>query len=615
MAYPDIIRKITKVNFTDKNDTGRIEYIVVHYFGGLATVENLAKYWQNTYAGASAHYGVGHDGTIIQMVEDADIAWHCGASSYKHPKCRNSNSIGIEMAVYKTNKNHLYASDTDWYYTLETVVNTVKLVQYLMKKYNVPADRVIRHYDVTGKICPAPYVHNNQKYNYADFRNRLGITDNSASTTTDKLYRVRYQWTGIANLKADGQLGAYSSLDNAKASCPQGYNVYDWNGKLVYSNPKTAVGLSAKSLLNLSEAEVIEKVGPLYTADQRKTGILASVSMAQFILESGYGKSELAQNANNCHGMKCTLSGNDWSGSTWDGTSKYSKSSPEQDKDGNTSYHVSDFRKYDCVEDSIADHSAYLLGAKNGSAKRYAGINTETNYKKACQIIKDGGYATDVKYVEKLCEIIERWNLTKFDVETKPTTTPTAPATKPATTPIVKSEVKVDGTLDIVYTGSDGIVVHNTPDFNSSSANNKYGPVGPKTNKGSRFTVVAEITLSDGSKMYKLKSGLYITASTKYVKFTKTKQTLKYGTGNYVTNDVMNIRSGPGTEYPIKKWNEMSAGSKKTNPKTATNRAYYKKGCVFTALEVRNFENEAWARNPSGWVCLEQDGEKFCTKK
>jgi flagellum-specific peptidoglycan hydrolase FlgJ len=46
----------------------------------------------------------------------------------------------------------------------------------------------------------------------------------------------------------------------------------------------------------------------------KKSGILASVSLAQFILESGYGKSELAQKANNCFGMKKSLSGNTWSG-------------------------------------------------------------------------------------------------------------------------------------------------------------------------------------------------------------------------------------------------------------------------------------------------------------
>ena len=64
----------------------------------------------------------------------------------------------------------------------------------------------------------------------------------------------------------------------------------------------------------MESAEVVTKVATLFTANQKQSGILASVSMAQFILESGYGKSELAQNANNCFGMKSSLSGNSWAG-------------------------------------------------------------------------------------------------------------------------------------------------------------------------------------------------------------------------------------------------------------------------------------------------------------
>ena len=147
----------------------------------------------------------------------------------------------------------------------------------------------------------------------------------------------------------------------------------------------------------------------------KTTGILASVTMAQFILESGYGKSELAQAANNVFGMKKSLSGNTWAGSAWDGKSIYTKKTQEQNANGSYVTITADFRKYPCVEDSIADHSAYLLGAMNGSKARYAGLKGCTDYKKAVQIIKDGGYATSLTYVEKLCSIIERWNLTQYD--------------------------------------------------------------------------------------------------------------------------------------------------------------------------------------------------------
>ena len=174
-------------------------------------------------------------------------------------------------------------------------------------------------------------------------------------------------------------------------------------------------GTQAAVLKDLSEADAIKKAGALFTADMKKSGILASVSLAQFILESGYGKSELAQNANNIFGMKCSLSGNSWSGSSWDGKSKYTKKTQEQNPDGSMVTITADFRKYPCIEKSIADHSAYLLGAKNGSKLRYEGLKGCTDYKKAVQIIKDGGYATSLTYVEKLISIIERWNLTQYD--------------------------------------------------------------------------------------------------------------------------------------------------------------------------------------------------------
>ena len=179
----------------------------------------------------------------------------------------------------------------------------------------------------------------------------------------------------------------------------------------------TKSGMQTTELKSLSEAAVIEKVGALFTADQKKTGILASVSLAQFILESGYGKEELAQNANNCFGMKCSLSGNTWTGSTWDGKSVYTKKTQEQKPDGTKYTVTADFRKYPCIEDSIEDHSAYLLGAKNGDKLRYDGLKNEKDYKKAVQIIKDGGYATDAEYVKKVCSIIEKWGLTRYDAE------------------------------------------------------------------------------------------------------------------------------------------------------------------------------------------------------
>lgn len=114
--------------------------------------------------------------------------------------------------------------------------------------------------------------------------------------------------------------------------------------------------------------------------------------------------------------MKCSLSGNTWK-SVWDGVSKYTKTTKEQKKNGEEYSVVADFRAYPDIQASINDHSLYLLGAMKGAAKRYEGLSGETDYRKAIQIIKNGGYATDVTYVEKICSIIERWELHKYDVK------------------------------------------------------------------------------------------------------------------------------------------------------------------------------------------------------
>lgn len=183
--------------------------------------------------------------------------------------------------------------------------------------------------------------------------------------------------------------------------------------------------MQATIFSNLSEKEAVPIIGKICHEDMLKSNILASVSAAQFILESGYGKTGLAQEANNCFGMKTDLSNNKWSGSTWDGVSYVTRETKEEYTPGVITTITATFRKYPCIEDSIADHSAYLLGAKNGDKLRYEGLQGEKDYRKAIQIIKDGGYATDSQYVDKICDIIQRWNLTEYDVVEESNAEPT----------------------------------------------------------------------------------------------------------------------------------------------------------------------------------------------
>ena len=143
-------------NYGSKRNTNTIKYIVIHYTGNDGdSDQNNAKYFQGKNRGASAHYFVDDD-SITQSVKDNYVAWHCGGDKYYHAKCRNSNSIGVEMCDT--------VRDGTYNLSAKTRANVVVLVKELMKKYNIPIDNVIRHYDVTHKKCPAYFVSNSAEW-------------------------------------------------------------------------------------------------------------------------------------------------------------------------------------------------------------------------------------------------------------------------------------------------------------------------------------------------------------------------------------------------------------------------------------------------------------------
>ena len=161
---------LTPYNHTN-GDVPRIKYIVIHYVGALGGAKANCQWYAGGNRSASAHYYVDFDGSIWQSVEDKNIAWHCGAKKYVHPECRNANSIGIELCV----RNHGSLADTsrDWYFEDKTVMAAIELTKVLMEKYHIAPDHVIRHYDVTGKICPNPFVYNSGKYTWEYFKKAI----------------------------------------------------------------------------------------------------------------------------------------------------------------------------------------------------------------------------------------------------------------------------------------------------------------------------------------------------------------------------------------------------------------------------------------------------------
>lgn len=150
-----------------------IQYIVVHYTANNGDrAEGNGNYFAHPNRNASAHYFV-DENTIVQSVHDENTAWHCGAKSYKHEKCRNNNSIGVEMCSEKDNSGQYYINQ-------ETQNTAIAVVKIIMEKYNIPLENVLRHYDVTGKICPEPFVRN--QVQWLDFKKRLSETEKKEGT-------------------------------------------------------------------------------------------------------------------------------------------------------------------------------------------------------------------------------------------------------------------------------------------------------------------------------------------------------------------------------------------------------------------------------------------------
>ena len=141
-------------------------------------------------------------------------------------------------------------------------------------------------------------------------------------------------------------------------------------------------------------------------SEMHKTGIPASIKMAQALLESGSGKSSLATEANNHFGIKC---GGRWNGDT------YYREDDDYNKKGDLI--KSCFRKFRSVEESYSAHSNFLT-----DQNRYEFLfgYARDDYKAWAKGLKKAGYATDKKYPKKLIDIIEKYELYNLDLESDP---------------------------------------------------------------------------------------------------------------------------------------------------------------------------------------------------
>ena len=185
MTITDSLIPVNKYNRPGKKSTPK--RICVHYTGDCgASAARLAQFWKNVAAGkfpdkpnswTSAQYIVGLDGEVIRCVPDGEIAY--AASN------QNADTIHIEVC-YKQKSGA---------FEEKSVEALGGLVRSLMVKYKIPAAKVVRHYDLTGKYCPAYYVDENR---WAALHERI-----TSDRKSGALYRV--------------QVGAFGSKDNAEA--------------------------------------------------------------------------------------------------------------------------------------------------------------------------------------------------------------------------------------------------------------------------------------------------------------------------------------------------------------------------------------------------------------
>lgn len=237
--------------------TEQIDRISPHCVVGQCTAEGLGDWFHKSSTQASSNYGIDRNGRVGLYVEEKNRSW-CTSSN-----ANDQRAVTIECASDKAEPYAMYE------------VVYAKLI------------------DLCTDICKR-----NGKKKLLWF----GDKDKSLSyePKDDEMLITVHRW--FANKSCPGNW-LYARLGDLAEKV---------TAQLGGADEVIPSGMQAREFQKMTEEQVLEKVGALFTADQKKSGILASISMAQFILESGYCKSELAQGANNCFGMKKSLSGNTW---------------------------------------------------------------------------------------------------------------------------------------------------------------------------------------------------------------------------------------------------------------------------------------------------------------
>lgn len=245
----------------------------------------------------------------------------------------------------------------------------------------------------------------------------------------------------------------------------------------------------------MTNDQFISAVGEMARNDVR---ILPSLTIAQAILESGWGKSGLTKRANALFGIKATSG---WKGKV------YSVNTKECYDGINFVDEVAVFRAYDSWAESVQDHTDFLCGLS-----RYSAVVGEKDYKTACLAIQAAGYATDPSYAHKLISLIEKYHLYEYDSKPE-SAAATATYTVKANDNLTKIAKKYGVTID-------AIVAINWEKYPKITKD--YIQVGWVLNIPRTHKVKAGDTLSEIAEKYKTSINVILSVNKKrYPKITK----------------------------------------------------------------------------------------------
>lgn len=157
---PSVVYMPLSVHVT-KSAGRKIKYLAIHYTAGGSSAKGRARNIKNVFEKrkASADFAV-DDAEMVQFNPDIKnyYCWAVGdtkASKVNCPDGRNSNTISIEICSnLKKGTSVEKANHEGWYYSEASLENAAKLAKILMKKYDIPIENVVRHYDISGKLCP-----------------------------------------------------------------------------------------------------------------------------------------------------------------------------------------------------------------------------------------------------------------------------------------------------------------------------------------------------------------------------------------------------------------------------------------------------------------------------